>query len=412
MNKNIVLIILSITYLTPVAFVAAQIGKLPIEIVLSDVLLVYLVFAVVSGNKLQSNTITVWIILLYFPFIAFLSYFQNRTGIGTVASMVNFWMPTFHIFLGSIFFKKYGESLFLVASYYVIFLIFVIFASDVILGPFPRGCGYEGRWGGCIGGLDIYGFPNASMVFLVTLSTLVIYLYNRSNKFNVKILCLSSLLLLFIMVTQSLSKSSLLSIVLLTLLWVYTYTPVKYIILTTPFIGFALLSSYELILSSNLLAGVQSRVIASLDNGDLSTGRLDIWLQGWDLVKDRPLFGYQFDLISRYGFDGTVHQQYLELLYKTGFIGFFIYIGLFLYALYRLLKISKYNIGLRKNIKVIIFFFILTMINNLFQSFTNYSPMANLIFFILGIILTVSNSPSNHSKTKQNKSMIMAKNNI
>lgn len=402
-------IIIAAAYLTPLSIPIGNFSGLPIELVPSDLMIVYLLIQLVQGNKVNRNVMMWWYLMLYFPAIAFISYFQGRAGLGTLASVVNFWLPALHLPIGYLIYQNYGSKIFSVAAVYCIVLIFVIALSDVIFGPFPRGCGYEGRWGGCIGNLEIYGFPNASMNFLISLSGLIFYLFLSSKGFFTRFICVFSVVLLFAMSALSLSKSTIISIILMILMILFVLRPFIFTFILIPFSAFLFIVFYKQILSISIFSGVSNRVEASLDNGDLSTGRVSLWLDTLDVIYQRPLFGYQFDLFTNHGFLGTAHQQYLEILFKSGIIGLVIYLLVFFRAFLAYYRYSKAGDHNSYSFKLFSLFALIIIFNNFTQSLTNFSPMGNICFCLAGMALGMSGNSFANKATPESNALKFSK---
>ena len=389
--KQLMAIIIAAAYLTPLSLFFGEFNGFPIEAVPSDLLIIYLIAQLVKGQKVDRNVMVWWYLMLYFPAIAFVSYFQDRTGLGTLVSVVNFWLPTFHLLIGYLIYQNYGSKIFSVAAGCFIVLVFIIALSDVIFGPFPRGCGYEGRWGGCIGNIGIYGFPNASMNFLISLSGLTYYLFLVSKSPIVRFICVFSILLLFSISALSSSKSTLISALTMLVMALFLFRPFIFSFIIVPISAFFFILFYQQILTLPIFSGVSNRVERSLDAGDLSTGRIALWIDTLDVVYQRPLFGYQFDLFTNYGFTGTAHQQYLEILFKSGLIGLLIYLAVFIRSYLTYWKHSSKTEQYSSQIKLFGLFGFMVFFNNFTQSFTNYSPMGNVCYCLAGMALGLGN---------------------
>jgi O-antigen ligase len=395
-------ILIAAAYLTPLSIPIGDFSGFPIELVPSDLLILYLFAQLVKGQRVNRSVMLWWYLMLYFPAIAFMSYFQGRTGLGTLASAINFWLPALHLPIGYLVYQNYGSRIFSVAGFYLIGLIFVIGFSDVIFGPFPRGCGYQGRWGGCIGNFEIYGFPNASMNFLVSLSTLIFYLFTISKNSTIRFICIFSIILLFNISAMSLSKSTLISISILITLVFFALRPFIFSFIILPFSALLFIFFYQEILSLPIFTGVSNRVEVSLDNGDISTGRISLWLDTLDVIYQRPLFGHQFDLLTNYGFSGTTHQQYLEILFKSGIIGLLIYLSIFVQSYMNYFKNRPNFKQYDNHIKFFGLFGILVFFNNFTQSFTTYSSMGNICYCLAGMALGMQVKPFNNLPAPQN----------
>lgn len=84
-------------------------------------------------------------------------------------------------------------------------------------------------------------------------------------------------------------------------------------------IEFYLIRLVELFLDRELLLG-------NLENSETSEGtRLDIWWHGFNFVVQNPVVGSGYLGIWITGIGGSAHNQYVDTLFRVGFIGFIIY---------------------------------------------------------------------------------------
>ncbi len=288
-----------------------------------------------------------------------------------------------HFFIGVLYRNVDPDIMLMAIGRCLATLIIALTLTDLINGSLPRGCGYQGRWGGCVGPFDVFGFVNASANMFVILSPTILFLYKKSkNKFDI-ILSVISGFCLIIITYLSLSRSASLIITLLIIYIIINRTKIlfpAFIFLLVIFI----LYNIEYFKNSFLLSGVINRIQYSFIHGDIFTGRLVIWEHAFINISNKPFFGNKFDYFSNISEFGTVHQQYLELLFKSGSIGFLIYFSFIIY-IYKvsILVLRKYS-NSTETIRLISF---MIVISGLFQPILSYHVMANLLFFWAGYIL-------------------------
>ena len=71
---------------------------------------------------------------------------------------------------------------------------------------------------------------------------------------------------------------------------------------------------------------------------------------GWEAWPESPIWGHGFDCFKYYNETITGHKYYshnnfIELLYNQGIIGFFAYYGFYIYLLHRALKLKKQSLN-------------------------------------------------------------------
>src|SRR5699024_8357551 len=74
---------------------------------------------------------------------------------------------------------------------------------------------------------------------------------------------------------------------------------------------------------------------------DLSTGRLDIWIDAFEIFTYYPLFGasdpgYRIEMLKRFSYYMDTHNLFLLFLVKVGLICF----SIFLFLFFRMIKSS------------------------------------------------------------------------
>ena len=84
------------------------------------------------------------------------------------------------------------------------------------------------------------------------------------------------------------------------------------------------------------LATVVFRFIDTAETGDMSVGRVDVWLKAFSMFGKHSLVGIGWgQYVNQGGWFWNIHNIYIQLLVETGIIGFIIYCGWFLFHLVR-----------------------------------------------------------------------------
>jgi O-antigen ligase len=135
---------------------------------------------------------------------------------------------------------------------------------------------------------------------------------------------------------------------------------------------------------------VQRRVEQTLEGGDPLSGRGNIWEETLALCAERPLLGYSFEAYSRYSFYDTPHQQYLEVLYKTGGLGLTLY-GVMLIAmglgLWHLARHAPRRSEVDFMIRGVLATLAAALLGNLSQPNLTYSVTGNCLFLMVGLLM-------------------------
>jgi O-antigen ligase len=148
---------------------------------------------------------------------------------------------------------------------------------------------------------------------------------------------------------------------------------------------------YEFVAS--LKERVETRLERTIHSDDALSGRDEIWVETLELGSARPFFGYCFEPFSNYTFYSTPHQQYLEILFKTGGIGLAVFLLFFGYAALLVVQLWRRfadDIVMGPATAAIAASLLAVCIGNLTQPNFTYSVTGNFQFFILGLLLSES----------------------
>lgn len=84
------------------------------------------------------------------------------------------------------------------------------------------------------------------------------------------------------------------------------------------------------------LANVVTRFVDTAETGDMSLGRVDVWLKAFSMFGNHSLVGIGWgQYVNQGGWFWNIHNIYIQLLVETGVIGFITYCGWFLFHLVR-----------------------------------------------------------------------------
>lgn len=123
-----------------------------------------------------------------------------------------------------------------------------------------------------------------------------------------------------------------------------------------------------------------------------STGRRRHFIElGWNYFMHRPVFGHGIDNFRVY--QGTYsHNNYVELLFGLGFIGFLLYYSIYFFVLKKILNMKN------KNLKIMLS---MVIINMLLVDIAVVSYGSKLGMYVLLFILIVAETNNFHSSNKE-----------
>lgn len=162
----------------------------------------------------------------------------------------------------------------------------------------------------------LYSDPNYYSVNLIISLCLVVVLYHKKQIGSIVALILSVSTVGFAVITFS--KSAFLMLVLPLLLLLYSK------IKSHRYFAFVVVLTIGIVLIINILAGkieLFDTVMARFEAGNLTTGRVDLWMDYLDYWQRDPL-GFIFGV----GFDGEMvgkaaHNTYIDIFYYLGIVG-------------------------------------------------------------------------------------------
>lgn len=388
MKSPNILYIFWVLYFAPLAVNIGYIGDKPVDLALSDVFALALPVLLIASPSLPARHWHFIALLSYFIFLGLLGAFLEGGDVRNIFSAITFSMPFVHLLIGGILARRWGFSLLRTAPPALAAVVFVLLLSDLLFGSFPRGCGTEGRWGGCFFALEVYGFVNSSSGYLAVMVGLLASSLFLSNTKISRMMAIMAIAGLMLIVPLSLSRSAAITIAVILLFTVWSINRA----VAVASLALAVISaSFVLPLLENswIGRGLVDRVYAGIYRGDLFSGRFGIWDETLALISDAPIIGHSFGYFSEFSYFGTAHNQYLELMFKSGVLGIIIYFGFMASVVVRARAIMiEYDIDRR----VVVIFYgtvLAILLNSLSQPLMNYAVMANVIFLFSGMALAV-----------------------
>lgn len=387
-------------FVLPLEIPVGSISQKPIDLVMSDFVFVITSFIMMLYLLLNKPIIFTRNIKLV-VFIIFVYVFEgmlhalflliDSNDIMPLVSSIRFYKPMFFLIIGV--FIAHCEKKFIVNFDTNMIFSTLIVSILLIISTFLDSGFPNSMWGKYILFQDIYGFPNASMSFFAFLSLFLLAQYLRTKS----ILYGAVYVLLALNIVLSLSRSSTIVLIIGTIILGSLFRSAKQVILYVA-ITFLCVVSVLFILKDlpefeNTFELVNDRIQRTLGNteNDATSGRMQIWKETIRIIMDKPFFGYGFEPFSNFLVDyDTPHQQYLEVLYKTGIIGFLMYSFIVLFMLRYLYIKSKNqhdNDVLFVTVRVMLAGLIALSIGNFTQPNFSYAVLGNLLFFMLGVVL-------------------------
>ncbi|MBJ8419818.1 O-antigen ligase family protein [Acinetobacter courvalinii] len=380
-----------ILMLLPLSLPLGDIGGKPIDLAYSDLLLVITFFYFIFiGRFLSSSNEKKLIAFSFFTFIFIISL----GAIGSILqggdilpflSSVRFSKHILFVLVAFILYKKYKPSLEQLTKYsgmVSILIVILLFFSDLFFNPqFP-----SSRWGGFFLNFETYGFPNSTAVFYSFYICFILNLIFITKR----VLIIPVLLLIVAIVFFTFSRSGWISaLIVLFPALVYSSTKSKKIVIfnITLLVFFVVCVSLFFDKLYPIIEPWMYKVDTMTGKDVTVSGRDLIWSEALKLIYDRPTFGYFFFPFSNYvdGYD-TPHQQYLEILYKMGIVGFLVYSLYLFYIFIVFLKEGLKGVTLRK--MTVITFTLLTIaivITNFGQPNLSFSLIGNAYVFFLSL---------------------------
>lgn len=376
-------------FLIPIALNLGELGGNPVEFLIADFVLIVSLIAL-SFKRLNAGTIYWADLKLYFIFIYYCFFISIASSIYfesilPIVGQLRFVKSTFIFLIAYYLTVEYEislEKLINYLSYSFAVILFLLISSDIIFNPaFPLG-----RWGGNILDFHVYGFPNAAAGYYAILSSILFYTLDREKNLIIKCIVFAAVILTAIVCIFSLSRNAFFTYVvscILCGLYILNNYRLKFLFICM-FTGFVFIITPYILMNEALM----HKLILTKSENALS-GRGGVWLFAQDVILSSPLFGYGFYSFSNLGYEiGTLHNFFLDIIYKSGVVGF----GLYLAALFLpILSYFKLPLSWRKRytkeIKLYMIILVLCFISGLTQESLSYSMNQLVVFYLSGIIL-------------------------
>jgi O-antigen ligase len=364
-------------------------GKSPIDLTVSDIVLLVLFIPLLLGFFINHPSIRITaferniflftaVVLLFFPVLGLSGSLEHSEPIQFVAAL-KFSKLFLFIYFGYLF-SSFFATLSLKQIFSMVTLFpFILFASNVMFSPnFPFT-----RWGGKFLDFDVYGFPNTPATFYILILLAIIFLLTQCRTWLQRIYTLTAIALLALTIIMTLSRSAILGLLIVIVLLLIQLKVRYRIFLITLISGFLIAFMY-----SGLYSILQQKVDRTFLLEDPTSGRFELYSFTLKLIAERPIFGYFFDLFSNYSFFGTPHNQYLEVLFKSGIVGLMLFIMILFLILRYTLK-AKPNLPKDERLFQSFFYISLvtTLVTSLAQPNLSYPPTGNFIMFVFGFLL-------------------------
>jgi O-antigen ligase len=321
--------------------------------------------------------------------------YAASTELSRIVSAVKFVKPVTFVLLGSYLAMIFPPLLLLRRMATVFALVVLATMGTAVMTPaFPR-CG----WGRFLFAWETYGYPNAPMTFYGIMVPLLVAAVDVQQRRAFRVLFRVATGIAILLVVASLSRSSTIAMTVGLSCYLFStsrgHIPVATVIVGVVFAvaGVGLMKLETDIDAINFLqSAVDRRLTQTIDSDDPFAGRVGIWMHALELCSEKPVLGYAFEPFSRYSnhFD-TPHQQYLEVLYKTGLVGgllYFTMLGSGLVGLWHLVGRTEPRSAQSYLMKALLAAYVGTLLGNFSQPNFSYSLTGNTLFLMVGAVLT------------------------
>lgn len=139
---------------------------------------------------------------------------------------------------------------------------------------------------------------------------------------------------------------------------------------------------------------------SSIRNDGSSVTRIRMIKFGFELFKQRPLFGYGLNSFrvfygAEYGFDTYSHNNFIEILVSGGIVGFMLYYSIYIYVIVKLFKPAAIE---REPIAILLFVVNLVFLISGFAFVSYTMTIVNLFLFLGAVYARLYSNPSKFSK--------------
>ncbi len=401
-HRSTARIVIGLLTTWPIAFTVFNAGEKPVDIILCDTLLLMFLVVPLRLNASRPDVksllndgvfarVLAALMMTYCVSLA-LVVFGSTQEMGRVLASIKFAKPFLFIFLGRQLAFAYGLiPLFRAIATGGSIVVFLMFVSTVTAPNFPNVL-----WGRTIFEWSVYGYPNSAMTFFAALVPLLLAAADLAIKPWHVNWFRGSAAIAGLLTVASMSRSSTAVLFLGTAVYLTLTKRIR----TPIMIGIVslIIGIGGLVVDKQFFSGrivdrltemIEARVHRTVSTNDPLSGRGEIWDHALELIADRPVFGYAFEPFSNYSEGhGTPHQQYLEILYKTGSVGLVLFATLMLVIVFDLWKRlgQKELLGRRRYVIMAVLACVLAvLVGNLTQPNLTYSLTGNGLFLFVGL---------------------------
>lgn len=393
--KTFLIYFICILIFSPVAIPLSSIGRKSVDIVFIDLIALILFLFLILKSKIKiSDSYVIKPILLFIIYSFFLGVIGSiyESSYINVLSSIKFIKPWFILIVFYLISKNYNYFTTLdffstISRSATLCILLLLFSQIFILQNILP------RWGGNFVGLETYGFPNTTGQYLGVMVSLIIFGSIIDSRY--KFFYLLTLLSATLISVMTLSRSGFLVTIISIFLFTFYKARKEFLILILlcfPVFGLTFLLFDDLVISYAEISGKVFNRFERLSSTDPLSGRGSIWSIAVDFVSEHPFFGAMFSPFSEIsGHHQSAHNQYIESLYKTGFLGFLFMIIALLSIMYQLLRNSINNDLSRGLISfAALISFLAVNIGNLTQPNFTDSLVGGIVFALAGIGIGVN----------------------
>ena len=388
---------LAILFYSPIAINLIQVGGKPIDLTFSDVVIFSLlcVYCVILASdkitKLEGQLLLlVFLVLLGHAVLAIFGTLEVGSIVPILSALK--YVKVFLALIAGICFAR-------LCSIDNFWRVSTLASLCVVLGlcvaQFIQLGTISPRWGRYLFGFPVYGFPNSPASYYVILVMFsVVACIRKLGALRYVVSALLTMMFILMSLSRGAVVVLLFFLLMLPFFWfsLRSFTRLISISFILVMITFLVVESNEILFENHKISAIkntlETRWNRTFSANDPTSGRISIAIETLSLVSEKPIYGYKFDSFSHYHYGhDTPHNQYLEALFKTGFLGatmYFFILFLFIYVLLRKVFFPGVSQVDRRSIICFLFALISLMVGNLVQPNFTYSQTGNVVFFMLG----------------------------
>lgn len=165
---------------------------------------------------------------------------------------------------------------------------------------------------------------------------------------RLKYLAILYLGIMFLAINLTGSRKNLIAILIIVGLWFFL---IKFrdnrknltnILITAIIAVVAFYFMFTKVFAGSTMALRIQELIQGLTTSAQDLKRVSMYIQGWDLFKQHPIFGVGFFGYAHY-FGGYSHTTFIEVLCCTGIVGSALYFGMYIYSVKKIIKLIRFT---------------------------------------------------------------------